>query len=125
MSHAHGLPAQSTQENFAKALRPFPTYSDLLVARRRLLPFDEIKVYRCNFGDLCCLATGSRPDICARIDRIAERVNCPQGADIHRINDSVENSEEWRQGTVLKYASTPHPRTPARSDFGGQARAKG
>ena len=38
---------------------------------------------------------------------MAARANSLNGSDVYRINDLVFTEEEWRQATVLKYASAP------------------
>ena len=60
----------------------------------------------------------------ARLPRLAARTDSLQGSDTYRIYDMVETAKEWRRATVLKYAPTPHPLTPARADFDGPMRAR-
>ena len=52
------------------------------------------------------LAFISRPDICARLARIAFRINALQGCDVYRINDLIKIAKERQQATVLKYVSS-------------------
>ena len=44
--------------------------------------------------ELSWLATVFRPDICARLARIATRIGALQGSDVYRINDLVETAKE-------------------------------
>ena len=61
---------------------------------------------QCKLGELCWLATVSRPDICARSARIASRANTLQGGDVYRINDLVKTAKKWQPAAVLKYVSS-------------------
>ena len=76
-------------------------------------------------GELCRLATVSRPDTCARLARIAAHVNSQQGRDFFRINDSAKTAKICARATALKCTSTSHPLTPARGDFDGRMRTRG
>ena len=76
-------------------------------------------------GELCWLATVSRPDICARLANIASRVNVLQGCDIYRINDLIKTVKVWQPRTVLKYASSSKPMFPPSGDALGRFRARG
>ena len=62
-----------------------------------------MKIRRGKLGELRELATVSRPDICARLARVASRFNALQGCDVYRINESVKTAKERQQATVLKY----------------------
>ena len=64
-----------TREVFTKGLKPVPTSPELQAARRKPASVDELKVCHCKLDVLCWLATLYRPDICARLARIAARVN--------------------------------------------------
>ena len=65
-----------------------------------------MKLCQCKLGELCWLATVSRPDICARLARIASRINALTGSDVYRINDLVKTVKTWQKATQLKYASS-------------------
>ena len=81
---------------------------------------DEIELRQCTLGELCCVAAVSRPDICARLARIATRINALRGSDAYRKIEVVRAVEKWQCATVLKYASTSRPwKTP-----GGGGKAK-
>ena len=76
-------------------------------------------------GELCWLATASRPDICARLAQLASKVNDLQGSDIYRINALIENAKIDQHLTVLKYASSSVPLFPAGPDRKGRPRSNG
>ena len=124
MPQANDSSAHSNQE-FKKGLRPIPTSLDSWSARQRPLLFDEIGVCQCRSGKLCRLATVSRPDISARLSRIAPRMSPLPRSDCCRINDLVKTAKDRTQATVLKYAPAPHPLIQARGDFDGRMRARG
>ena len=50
--------------------------------------------------------TVSRPDICARLARIASRINALKGSDVYRINDLAKTVKTWQKATQLQYASS-------------------
>ena len=50
---------------------------------------------------MCWVGTGARPDICARVARIASRINALIGGDFHRINEPVRIAKECQRATVL------------------------
>ena len=89
-----------TQGYFAKNLQPLGTSPELWAARQKLLSPEDVKMRQCKLGGLCWLATVSRPDICARLARIASRINALQGGDIYRIDDLVETEKKWQPATV-------------------------
>ena len=76
-------------------------------------------------GELCWLATVSRPDICARLAQLATKVNELQGSDIYRINALFKAVEIDQPRAVLKYASSSSPLFPAGSDKKGRHRVNG
>ena len=82
--------ATLTQEGFAKNPHPLGTSPELRAARQKLLSPEDVKLRQCKLGELCWLATVSRPDICATLARIASRINSLQGVDVYRINNSVK-----------------------------------
>ena len=84
-----------TQKDFAEKLQPLGTSPQLWAARRKLLSPEDVKLRQCKLGELCWLATVSRPDICARLARIASRINALTGSDVYRINDSAKTVKTW------------------------------
>ena len=90
-----GLPRGSdfsvglTQSAFAEGLLPMGTSPTLRANRQKLLGVEDKLLRQCKLGELCWLATVSRPDICARLARIASRVNVLRRGDIYRINDLI------------------------------------
>ena len=76
-------------------------------------------------GELCWLATVSRPDICARLAQLASKVNDLQGSDIYRINALINNVKIDQPRAVLKYASSSLPLFPAGPDRKGRPRSNG
>ena len=111
------------QEMCPKNWSSLPTSPELWAARRQQLSPDAIKMRQCNLGELCWLATVSRPDIRAPLARIASRVNSRQGRGVYRINDPVGTVQLWQQETVLKCASSTYAGTRVRGDVGGKMRA--
>ena len=67
---------------------------------------EDVKLCQCKLGELCWLATVSRPDICARLARISSRINELTGSDVYRINDLVKTVKQWQPATILKYMSS-------------------
>ena len=64
-----------TQKEFTSRLQPMET-SPALWKRRQGPHSDEEKLLcQCKMGELCWLATVSRPDICARLAHLASNVN--------------------------------------------------
>ena len=70
---------------------------------------EYVKLRQCKLGELCWVAAVSRPDICARLARIASRINALRGSDSYRINEPIRAAKDWQRPTVLKYASPSHP----------------
>ena len=58
------------QEEFTKDLKPIPTSPGLWASSQRPLSSEEIKLRECKLGELCWLATASRPNISTRLARI-------------------------------------------------------
>ena len=85
VSKANDVPARLAQDEFTKGLDPIPTTPELWAARRRPLPTEEIKVCQRKPGDLFWQATVSRPDFCARLERIASSTNSLRSGNIYRI----------------------------------------
>ena len=59
------FPVTLTQGDFTDHLQPLGTSPQLRAARHRLLSPEDGKLRHCKLGELCRLATVSRPDICA------------------------------------------------------------
>ena len=98
-----------TQADFAKNMNLFPTSPGLWAGRMAPLSMDYIKLRQRKLGDLCWVTAVSRPGICARLARIASRINAPRGSDLYRINELVRAAKDWQRAAVLKYASPSHP----------------
>ena len=75
-----------TQAEFTRQLQFLDTSSALWKRRQTPLSDEEKLLCQCKMGELCWLATDSRPDICARLAQLASKVNDLQGSDIYRIN---------------------------------------
>ena len=84
---------------FTKNLQPLGTSPQLWAARQKLLPPEDVELRQCKLGKLCWLGTASRPDICARMARMASCINAIQGGDVYRINDLVKTAEKWQPAT--------------------------
>ena len=101
-----------TQGGSAKNLQPMGTSPQLWAERQKLLSPEDVKLRQCKLGELCWLAAVSRPDICARLARIASRIDTGWlalldiGVDVYRINDLVTTVKKWQPATVLKYVSS-------------------
>ena len=67
------------------------------------------KLRQCSLGELRWVATGSRPDTCARLARIASRINAPCGSDLFCVNELGKVGTDWQQAAVPKYASPSDP----------------
>ena len=89
-----------TQEEFAKNLQPLDTSPGPWAAGQKLLSPEDAKLRQCKSGELSWLATVSRPDIGARLARIASRINSLQGVDVFRINDLAKTLKTWQPTTV-------------------------
>ena len=125
LSQAADCSVLLTQEEFTRQLSPLATSTDLWNRRQRPLTDGEILARQCKLGELCWLATVSRPDICARLAQIASRVNELKGSDIYRINDLIKTVKIWQPRTVLKYASSPFPLFRPESDRLGRNCTRG
>ena len=64
-----------TQEEFTCRLQPLETSTALWKRRQGPLSDEEKLLCQCKMGELCWLATVSRPDICARLAQLASNVN--------------------------------------------------
>ena len=65
-----------------------------------------------------------RPDTCARLDRLAPKVNSLQGGDIYRINDPIKTAQVWQLPAISKYVSPSHANEPAKGDVDGRLRTR-
>ena len=90
-----------------------------------LLTPEDVLRRPCKSGELCRPAAVSRPDICARLTRIASEVNPLQGSDVYRVNDLIKTAHVRQPAAVLKYACSSHANEPAREDVDGRVRARG
>ena len=77
LEQADNFSAPLTRADFTRNLQPWRTSPELWAARQKLLSPEDVKLRQCKLGELCWLATVSRPDICARLARIASRINSP------------------------------------------------
>ena len=69
---------------------PITTSPSLWTDRNRPLADEELQVCQSKLGELCWLATVSRPDICSRLARFSSNLNGLQVIDIYRINDLIK-----------------------------------
>ena len=91
LAQASDFSATLTLDEFAQNLVPLTTSPQQWAARQKTLSIEGVKLRRCKLGELCGSATVSNPEICARINRIASRVNLLR-------RGSYERSGENRQG---------------------------
>ena len=61
---------------------------------------EYIKLRQCKLGELRWVAAVSRPDICARLARIASRITALCGSDVYRINELARVVTDWQQATA-------------------------
>ena len=101
--------ATSTRADFAKNLKLVLTPPSLWAGRREPLSMDYIKLRQRKSGESRLVATVSLPDICARLARVASRINALCGSDVRRTNELVRVVKDWQQATELKYASPSRP----------------
>ena len=97
--------ATLTQGNLTGNLQPLNTSPPLSAALQKPPSPEDVKLRLCKLSELCALATVSRPDICARLARIASRINALLGRDVYRINDLVATAKEAQKAASLKYVS--------------------
>ena len=76
-------------------------------------------------GEMCWLATVSRPDICACLAQLASKVDDLQGSDIYRINALIKTAKIEQPRAILKYASSAFPLFPAGVGAEGRHRSYG
>ena len=92
--------AKSNQEEFTKNLKPPLTSPELWAARQQPLSPEALKLRRRKSGEVCWLATYSRPDSRARLVRIAFQDNSLQGSGVSRINNLVKTAGVRQQATT-------------------------
>ena len=99
----------STQEDFTGNLKLLPTSPERCVGRKNSLSMADVKLRQRKCGELCWVATVARPDFCARVAKIAPRINALCGEGVFRTNELVRVAKERQHATPLKYASSPRP----------------
>ena len=109
LAHEQDFSVTLTQADLTKNVELLPTSPELWAGRKNALSMEYIKLHQNKLGELRWAATVSRPDICARLARIASRINAPRGSDVYRINELVRAVKNWRPATVLEYASSFRP----------------
>ena len=87
--------AAPAQDEFAADLQPPSTSPQLWAARQKMLSFEDVRLCLCKHGELWLLGAVSTPDVCARLARIASRVNSLQGSDVYRLDDMAKAVEVW------------------------------
>ena len=75
LAQGHTFPVALTQGGFTKNPQPLPTTPELRAARQQLLSPEGIHLRQCKLGELRWLATVSRPEISARLARIASPIS--------------------------------------------------
>ena len=63
-----------------------------------------------NLGELRWVATVSRPDPCARLAKLASRINPLRSSDAYHIRNMARAVKARQMAAALKYASSSHPR---------------
>ena len=116
--------ATETQDKFAKNLQPLPGSPQLWATRQKTLSVEDIKLRQCALYEICWLAAVWIPDICARLARIASRVNSLQGSDAYRVNALVTTVKMQQQAAVLKYWSSSHAGTADKGVAEGKMRQR-
>ena len=69
------LSATLTQADFTKDVKFLPTPPAFRAGRKEPSSMEYIELRQRKFGELRWVATVSRPDICARLARIASRIS--------------------------------------------------
>ena len=100
----------SSLGSFARNLKLLPTSPALWAGRTNSLSADDAKLRQCLLIDLRWVASVSRPDICARLARIAPKIDAPRGRSLYRVSGLVRVAKERQLATVLRDASSSHPR---------------
>ena len=102
-------PRGSTSE-----LKPLLTSREIWAARQQLLSGGDRKLRQSKPSELFWPAAVSRPGTCARLARVAPRVNSQRLSDVYRKNDPDKTARVLRRAAVLKFASSSHPGARAR-----------
>ena len=98
------------QETFSDLLCPIATSAPLRRDRNRPLNDEELQICQSKLGELCWLATASRPDSCARLARSSANLNGLNVIDIYHINDLIKTVKKWQSECPLMYsAGSPKP----------------
>ena len=96
-----------TQKTFTDVLCPVATSPSLWEDRNRPLGDEELQICQSRLGELCRLATVSRPDICARLTRFSANLNSLEVIDIYRFNNWIQTVKKWQSDCALKYFARP------------------
>ena len=100
--------AEITQKSLTDLLRPIATSSSLWRDRNRFLSDEEPQICQSKLGELVCLDTVSRSDICACFARFSADLSGLKVADMYRINDLIKTVKEWQSECALKdFAGLP------------------
>ena len=75
MSQGGDFSVRLTQSAFTENLLPMDTSPIVWADRQKPLGVEDKLSRQCKLGELCLLAAAPRRDICARLARIAPRVN--------------------------------------------------
>ena len=86
--------AQREVTSKSKSLLPPP---GPWAARQHLLSPGNITLRQCKSDELCRLASVSRPDVCARLARIASLANVLLRVDVFRIKDLAKTVQVRRE----------------------------
>ena len=84
------------QKTITDLLDPSATSPSLSRDWSRALSDEELQTCQSKLGELCWLATVSRPDICARLARFSANLNSVKVIDIYRINDLIKTVKKWQ-----------------------------
>ena len=104
--------AQSTRGDFTDAPKPIRTTLESRASRQRPPLMEGVRMCQCRPGELCRLATVSRPEFCVRVPPSGARANSPQDSGAHRLNDLIKSAKEWRRATISKFALGSPPVNP-------------
>ena len=78
-----------------------------------------------DLGELRRSATASRPDIRARLDQLAERMNSLHGSDMYRPHDLIKTAKDRQDAKISKCASGSHPSELSPCGAAWKMRARG
>ena len=110
-----------TQKALTDLLRPIDTSLSRWKDRNRPLSEEELQICQRKLGELCWLATASRPDICDCWAHFSAKLKSVQGIDIYRINDLIKTVKKGQSDCALNFfAGFPNPsrRSLSRPDDG-------